>query len=51
MAVALKKCGVMDAKAYYAYFSQAMEQGILSKQIHPVTGATWVELLDNSLPF
>ena len=51
MAVALKKCGVMDAKAYYAYFSQAVEQGILSKQVHPVTGATWVELLDNSLPF
>ena len=51
MAVALKKCGVMDAKAYYAYFSQAVEQGVLSKQVHPVTGATWVELLDNSLPF
>ena len=51
MAVALKKCGVMDAQAYYAYFSQAVEQGVLSKQVHPVTGATWVELLDNSLPF
>ena len=51
MAVALKKCGVCDAKAYYAYFNQAIEQGVLSQQIHPVTGATWVELLDNSLPF
>ena len=51
MAVALKKCGVIDAKAYYAYFSLAEEQGLIRKQVHPVTGVTWVELLDNSIPF
>lgn len=51
MAVALKKCGVIDAKAYYAYFGLAEEQGIIRKQVHPVTGVTWVELLDNSIPF
>ena len=51
MAVALKKCGVIDAKAYYAYFNLAEEQGLIRKQVHPVTGVTWVELLDNSIPF
>ena len=51
MAVALKKCGVIDAKAYYAYFNMAEEQGLIRKQVHPVTGVTWVELLDNSIPF
>lgn len=51
MAVALKKCGVIDAKAYYAYLNQAIEQEIVRKEVHPDTGVTWVELLDNSLPF
>ena len=51
MAVALKKCGVLDAKTYYAYFAMAEEQGIIHKEVHPDTGATWVELVDNSLPF
>ena len=51
MAVALKKCGVIDAKAYYAYFGMAEEQGLIRKQVHPETGVTWVELLDNSIPF
>lgn len=51
MAVALKKCGVIDAKAYYAYLDQAIEQEIVRKEVHPDTGVTWVELLDNSLPF
>ena len=51
MAVALKKCGVLDAKTYYAYFAMAEEQGIIHKEVHPDTGATWVELIDNSLPF
>lgn len=50
MAVALKKCGVIDSKAYYAYFEMAESQGIIRKEVHPETGATWVELLDNSLP-
>ena len=51
MAIALKKCGVADAKAYYAYLDQAIEQGIVRKEEHPETGATWIELLENALPF
>ena len=51
MAIALKKCGVADAKAYYAYLDQAIEQGIIRKEEHPETGATWIELLENALPF
>lgn len=51
MAIALKKCGVPDAKTYYIYVSEAEEQGIIRKMTHPDTEATWVELLDNQLPF
>ncbi len=51
MAVALKKGGVADARTYYAYFRLAEEQGIVRKEIHPETGAQWVELNENSLPF
>lgn len=51
MAVALKKCGVINAKAYYEYFDRAEEQGIVRKEVHPDTGKTWVELCDNPLPF
>ena len=51
MAVALKKCGVVDAKTYYAYLAEAEAKGIIRKEVHPDTGTTWVELVDNSLPF
>jgi hypothetical protein len=52
MAVALKKCGVADAQAYYALVKEAEEQGIIRKAIHPDTKETWVELNDDSvLPF
>lgn len=51
MAIALKKCGVIDAHTYYTYFAKAEEQDIIRKEVHPETGATWVELLDNALPF
>ena len=51
MAVALKKGGVIDAKAYYRYLDQAIEEGIVRKEVHPETGATWVELIDHALPF
>ena len=51
MAIALKKCGVLDATTYYAYLAQAEEQGIIRKEVHPETGVTWVELNDNPLPF
>ena len=51
MAVALKKCGVADAATYYAYLAKAEEAGYVRKMEHPETGDTWVELLDNTLPF
>ena len=51
MAIALKKCGVIDAKAYYHYLDQAVEQKIIYKEVHPDTGATWIVLDDNALPF
>jgi len=51
MAVALKRCGVVDAKAYYAYVEEAERLGIIRKTAHPETGVTWVELEDNQLPF
>ena len=52
MAVALKKCGVTDAQAYYALVKEAEEQGIIRKTIHPDTKESWVELSDDSvLPF
>lgn len=51
MAVALKKCGVADAATYYAYLAKAEGAGFVRKMEHPETGETWVELLDNTLPF
>ena len=51
MAIALKKCGVIDSSAYYAYFAKAEQQGILHKEVHPETGETWVVLDDGTLPF
>jgi hypothetical protein len=51
MAIALKKCGVIDAKAYYAYFAQAEQQDILHKEVLEETGETWVVLDAGSLPF
>ena len=52
MAVALKKCGVADAQAYYALVKEAEEQGIIRKAIHPDTKESWVVLNDDSvLPF
>ena len=37
MAIALKKCGVIDAKTYYVYFAQAEQQDILHKEVHEET--------------
>lgn len=51
MAIALKKCGVIDAKAYYRYLDQAVEQKIIHREVHPDSGATWIVLDDNALPF
>ena len=51
MAIALKKCGVIDAKAYYKYLDQAAAQHILHKEVHPETGATWIVLDNGVLPF
>lgn len=51
MAIALKKCGVIDSSAYYAYFEKAEQQGLLHKEVHPETGETWVVFDDGTLPF
>ena len=52
MAVALKKCGVTDAQAYYALVKEAEEQGIIRKAIQPDPKESWVVLNDDSvLPF
>lgn len=51
MAVALKHCGIADAKAYYACVREAEKQGVIRKKEHPETNVTWVELLDGQLPF
>ena len=36
---------------YYAYLQQAEEQGIIRKQVNAETGVTWIELIDNEIPF
>ena len=51
MAISLKKCGVIDAKAYYHYLDLAVQQKIVHREVHPETGATWIVLDDNVLPF
>lgn len=51
MAVALRKCGVVDRNAFYTYLQQAEDLDIIEKQVHPETGETWIKLLDNALPF
>ena len=51
MAVALKHCGVADAKTYYDCVREAEKQGVIRKKEHPETNVTWVELLDGQLPF
>lgn len=52
MAVALKKCGVADAQAYYDLLKEAESQGIVRKVKHPDTKETWLVLDDGSvLPF
>ena len=51
MAIALKKCGIIDAKAYYYYLDQAIAQGIIRKEVQDETGRTWIVLVDNQLPF
>lgn len=51
MAVALKKCGVIDSTTYYKYLSMAINYGIIRKEVQTETGVTWVELCDNVLPF
>lgn len=51
MAIALKKCGIIDAKAYYRSLDQAVALGIIRKEVHPETGRTWLVLDDGTLPF
>ena len=51
MAIALKKCGIIDAKAYYRSLDHAVALGIVRKEVHPETGRTWLVLDDGTLPF
>lgn len=51
MAIALKKCGIIDAKAYYRSLDQAVALGIVRKEVHPETGKTWLVLDGGTLPF
>ena len=51
MAVALKKCGVVDARTYYSYLEEAQAQDIIRVEVHPATGKKWVTLTDGQLPF
>ena len=51
MAIALKKCGVVDARTYYSYLEEAQAQDIIRVEVHPATGKKWVMLTDGQLPF
>jgi len=51
MGVAFKKCGFTTAKDYYAAVAAAEQQGIIRMLKHPESGANWVELCENTLPF
>ena len=51
MGIALKKCGVVDARTYYSYLEEAMAQDIIRIEVHPTTGKKWVTLTDGQLPF
>ena len=52
MAVALKKCGVKDAQAFYALIKEAEEKGIIHKMEHPDSKDTWIVIDDKAaLPF
>lgn len=51
MAIAMKKCGVIDSTTYYAYFAKAEELGVLHQEVHRETGETWVVLDAGALPF
>ena len=51
MAIALKKCGVVDARTYYSYLEEAQAQDIIRVEVHPATGKKWVTLTDGQLPF
>ena len=49
MGVALKKCGVADAKTYYQYLDEAIAKDIVRKMEHPETHVTWIELIENTM--
>jgi hypothetical protein len=49
MGVALKKCGVADAKTYYQYLDEAIAKDIVRKMEHPGTRAAWIELIENTI--
>ena len=51
MGIAMKKCGIVNPKTYYTYINLAEEQGIVRKVVHPDTHTTWLELIENEVPF
>ncbi len=49
MAVAIKKMGFADNRAYYEAVREAEAQGIIRVTAHPDTKESWVEICDRSL--
>lgn len=51
MAAALKLSRIQDKRLYYRLFSEAVSQGLLRTITAPKSGDTYVELIQNELPF
>ena len=51
MGAALKLSHIENSSYFYALASEAEDKGIIRKATHPQTQETWVEMLENTLPF
>ena len=51
MGAALRLSHIEDRNYYYARFNEAEKQGIIHKFCQAETGVTWVERVQNTLPF
>ncbi len=51
MGAALKLSHIENSSYFYALTSEAEDKGIIRKVTHPQTQETWVEMLENTLPF
>ena len=51
MGAALRLSHIEDRNYYYARFNEAEKQGIIRKFCQAETGVTWVERVQNTLPF